>query len=529
MKKEVNNRQVKDFSSDESQNPLVSESASVIKNYLSETRWLVAALKESPELSYEILRVLSVTKDNSRILGFTPIYKIYRALENLYKAVIDEKTVFNENLKVLLEKVSSKISEMCGFIEKGEIEELMECDIRPYLLYLDKAEAGEIFNAEALGKKKENQTLIQESCDENAGKDSLVHIQSSKLGQLVTSHEEMIARSYIIMNQVEILKNAIRDGDMRTARDSYKQIALDTQNLQSSLLLSHDQLMGLIKDDVFLAQHQDFQGFFVFANGRKYLIPAEFVDDVVTENPMNYAEKQNQKFLVYIQENESGSEKNREEIPVYSLGSLLPGEAVRGHAVMDSIIIVSYQSQKIGIIVDSIHKFVSLIQKPMPPAFEHFPILKGLAFDEKYDMIPILYIPEILKRFRAMRPYDVKKFESMVKKHVNRVLIVEDSETTRLVERTILEGNGFLVDEAVDGIEAMSKIKENQFDLIICDDEMPRMDGEIFLDNVRRMENYAKVSVIAVSNREIPKADVFIAKSDFKRDNLIQKIKEVLI
>ena len=110
-----------------------------------------------------------------------------------------------------------------------------------------------------------------------------------------------------------------------------------------------------------------------------------------------------------------------------------------------------------------------------------------------------------------------------------KILIVEDSETTRQILTTILSENGFYADSVSDGIEAIEMLKSKQFDLIVTDDEMPRMDGEIFLDNVRRMENYAKVSVIAVSNREIPKADVFIAKSDFKRDNLIQKIKEVLI
>ena len=516
------------FSQGEKRLPISDAASSVIKNYLSETRWLSAALKENPGVWSGILRVLSITKDNSRILGFTPVYKIYCALENLYKAVIDGKTLFNENVLVLLSKVSDKISEMCDLIENGDIDSLLETEIRPYLLYLDKAEAGEIFSAEHLGAKAEEKRIAADERVQPEKSDTLVQIHSSKIANLVSVHEEMIARSYIIMNQVEILKNALRDGDMRTARDSYKQIASDSQNLQGSLLISLDQLMSFIQDDAFLAQHQDFQGFFVFANGRKYLIPSEFVIDVVTESPLNYEEKQNQKFLVYIQENESGTEQNREEIPVYSLASLLSGKAAGAKSVMDSIIIVKFQSQKIGIIVDSMHKFVSLIQKPMPSAFEHFPILKGLAFDEKYDLIPILYIPEVLKRFRAMRPYDVKKFEAAVKKRAKHALIVEDSENTRMIERMILQDNGFVVSEAADGIEAMAKIKEMQFDLILCDDEMPRMDGEIFLDNVRRMEKCAKTPVISVSNTEIPKSDVFIAKSGFKRDDLIQKIKEVL-
>lgn len=517
---------VQNFSSAEDKAMTLNDSGAVIKNYLAETRWLAEALKEKPDFADEILRVLSITKDNSKILGFTPIYKIYKAVEDLYKSIVDEKTLFTDNLLVLLEKVSKKIFEMCDLIEKNETDELFETEIRSYLLYLDKAMAGEIFNAEHLGTKTEEKRITQKDFSHSSKEDSLVQIHLSKIAQLVNAHEEMLARSYIIMNQVELLKNALRDGDMRTVRDSYKQIASDSQNLQGSLLLSHDQLMNLIQDDAFLAQHQDFQGFFVFANGRKYLIPSEFVVDVVTESPLNYEEKQSQKFLVYIQENESGSEKNREEIPVYSLSSVLSGQPAKVKSVLDSIIIVQFQSQKIGIIVDSMHKFVSLIQKPMPPAFKNFPVLKGLAFDEKYDLIPILNIPGILKRFRAMRPYDVKKFESVIKKRASHALIVEDSETTRMIERMILEDNGFVVSEAADGIEAMTKIKEIHFDLILCDDEMPRMNGEIFLDNVRRMEKYASVPVISVSNTKIPKSDDFIAKSDFKRDELIQKIKE---
>ena len=189
---------------------------------------------------------------------------------------------------------------------------------------------------------------------------------------------------------------------------------------------------------------------------------------------------------------------------------------------------MNFQKQKVGIIVDEMQKFVSVIKMPMPRCFKYFPILKGLAFDEKYDMIPILYLPMIIKKFRALRGYDVKKFEASTRKHINHALVVDDSETTRLIEHTILKGYGFYVEEAFDVIDALEKIKTNQFDLILCDDKMPRMNGEIFLDNVRRLENYKKIPVIALSNSPIPKADIFISKSGFKRDYLIQKIKELL-
>lgn len=520
--------------------PTTSENGNVIKNYLAETRWLSQTLKTQPEMTQEILRVLSITRDSSLLLGFTPVYRLYKATEDLYKAIIDGKAVFSDNLYFLINETADKISEMCDMIEQGRMNDLFEVNVKPYLLYLDKAVAGELFNAMSLASGSHEQTLLlqQQMAEEDRQAEAKrkekekipekITLDSSKISDLVNQHQEMIARSYIIINQIETLKEAIFEDNKKLIRDTSKQLSADAQNLQANLLLSHEQILSFVHEDSFLAKHQDFHGFFVFANNRKYMIPSEFVIDVISESPSNYIEKQNQKFVVYVQENEMGNEKNREEIPVYSLSSLLPGIPVTELPVMDTILLVNFQSQKVGIIVDEMQKFVSVIKMPMPRCFKYFPILKGLAFDEKYDMIPILYMPMIIKKFRSMRGYDVKKFEASTRKHINHALVVDDSETTRLIEHTILKGYGFYVEEAFDGIDAMDKIKGNQFDLIICDDKMPRMNGEIFLDNVRRLENYKKVPVIALSNSPIPKADIYISKSDFKRDILIQKIKELL-
>ena len=520
--------------------PVTSENGNVIKNYLAETRWLAHTLRTQPEMTQEILRVLSITRDSSLILGFTPVYRLYKATEDLYKAIIDGKTVFSDNLFLLINETADKLSEMCDMIEQGRMNELFDVNVKPYLLYLDKAVAGELFNAMSLSEDNKEKTLLlqqkmeeeeREAEEKRKEKEKIpekITLDSSKISELVNQHQEMIARSYIIINQIETLKEAIFEDNKKLIRDTSKQLSADAQNLQANLLLSHEQILSFVHEDSFLAKHQDFHGFFVFANNRKYMIPSEFVIDVISESPSNYIEKQNQKFVVYVQENEMGNEKNREEIPVYSLSSLLPGTPITELPVMDTILLVNFQSQKVGIIVDEMQKFVSVIKMPMPHCFKYFPILKGLAFDEKYDMIPILYLPMIIKKFRSMRGYDVKKFEASTRKHINHALVVDDSETTRLIEHTILKGYGFYVEEAFDGIDAMEKIKVNQFDLIICDDKMPRMNGEIFLDNVRRLETYKKVPVIALSNSPIPKADIYISKADFKRDILIQKIKELL-
>lgn len=519
----------------------MKELSKPVQCYLQETRYLIDELENNPKSFKSILRFLSMTKDNSRMLGFTPAYKLYKALEDIYKALCDGKLVYSDNVSLLLILVAHKLVECCYIIENenSDLTELLEMDVRPYLLYCDKAVAGEIFDPHYLLAHAELMTEIKsrtkkkpavEKEKKKKTSEETLKISSEKIAHIINLHEEMISRTYIIGNQVAMLKNALAENDIHAVNETYKLLAVDSQNLQNTLLIAHENLLSLIQDESFLKNHQECFGFFVTANEEKYLIPSEFIFDVICESPKNYEIKQNQKIVKYVVENENGEqeESDIEEIPVYSLSSLFPGQKAKKMNLLDTILIVDYQSQRIGIIVDAVQKFVSVIKKNMPPAFEKFGALKGVAFDERYDMIPILHVPEIMKRFRSLRGYDVKKYEAVTKKHINKILIVEDSETTRQIERTILLANDFLVEEAVDGIEAMELLKKKQFDLIMCDDEMPRMNGEILLDNIRRMEKYTDVPVVAMADKPLAKADAFVSKSDFTRDNLIQILKRML-
>jgi two-component system chemotaxis response regulator CheY len=67
-----------------------------------------------------------------------------------------------------------------------------------------------------------------------------------------------------------------------------------------------------------------------------------------------------------------------------------------------------------------------------------------------------------------------------------RVLVTDDSAMARRWYRHILEGAGFVVEEALNGIEALEKVLAADFDLILVDVNMPRMDGMTFLRTLRR-------------------------------------------
>jgi len=71
---------------------------------------------------------------------------------------------------------------------------------------------------------------------------------------------------------------------------------------------------------------------------------------------------------------------------------------------------------------------------------------------------------------------------------MKRILIVDDAATVRMYHRNILEGAGYAVDEAINGIEALEKALQNPFDLYLVDINMPKLDGYGFLSQLRREE-----------------------------------------
>ena len=69
-----------------------------------------------------------------------------------------------------------------------------------------------------------------------------------------------------------------------------------------------------------------------------------------------------------------------------------------------------------------------------------------------------------------------------------KILVVDDEKAIRSALKDILSFEGFEVEEAVDGVEAIKKIKENEYDCILCDIKMPKMDGVEVLEAVKKIK-----------------------------------------
>jgi len=118
-----------------------------------------------------------------------------------------------------------------------------------------------------------------------------------------------------------------------------------------------------------------------------------------------------------------------------------------------------------------------------------------------------------------------------------RILVVDDSITTRTLEQSILEAAGYDVLSAVDGSEGWRLLQEQGCDLLVADIEMPRMDGFQLCEAIRGSKRFGKLPVILVTAMETPAhrsrglevgADAYIGKSSFDQQHLLDTIQQLL-
>jgi two-component system, chemotaxis family, chemotaxis protein CheY len=110
-----------------------------------------------------------------------------------------------------------------------------------------------------------------------------------------------------------------------------------------------------------------------------------------------------------------------------------------------------------------------------------------------------------------------------------RALVVDDAGLVRTYYRDILERNGYHVDEALNGVEAMEKLLQNEFDFVIVDVNMPLMDGNSFLKILRRQALPLSSIPAIVASTESEDHDMAAARAAGANHYLVKPLREEIL
>ncbi|MDI6703893.1 MAG: hybrid sensor histidine kinase/response regulator [bacterium] len=230
-----------------------------------------------------------------------------------------------------------------------------------------------------------------------------------------------------------------------------------------------------------------------------------------------------------------------ETLPLVRLKDILGLEDVFESEERDdklNVVIITFQEQKIGFLVDEVISEQEVVIKSLDKILRKQEFVTSSTILGGGEVVIILHIPDLVKSARLLKSrvrFGVK--EGSKKVGTRRILVVEDSLTTRELEKGILEGAGYEVEVASDGEEAMNKVKERSFDLIVTDIKMPRMDGFELTRRLKSDDRYKDIPVVIVTAREKEEdrekgaevgAQTYVVKSRFSQEDLLDTIERLI-
>lgn len=231
---------------------------------------------------------------------------------------------------------------------------------------------------------------------------------------------------------------------------------------------------------------------------------------------------------------------NNRPMPLVNLGAMLdiPGAASRG----DTMTIVALQSadKAVAFEVDRLHSEIELVLKPLGRELESTPCVAGAALLGSGEVIIILDANDLVRKASgSMLPLRRGSYPTAVRPEARRlrVLVVDDSITTRTLEKNILEAVGFEVFVAIDGAEAWDMLLETSPDVVISDVEMPNMNGLELTRRVKNNPHTQDIPMILLTSLSKPEqreeglragADAYLVKSRFDQGELLETIRSVI-
>jgi len=258
----------------------------------------------------------------------------------------------------------------------------------------------------------------------------------------------------------------------------------------------------------------------VEAEAQTFAFPAAAVERVVRITPS----------AISLVDQGHAFELDGKPVPVFRLGENLGLESTPAQRERLIAVVLASSARRAAFIVDRIVDEQELVARSLGDHLKTLRNISGATVLSDGRVAPILNAGELLAGAISSRSGDFASSAEQRQQKSRRVLVVDDSVTTRTLEKSILEAAGYDVTVATDGVEALERLSRMSFDLVLSDVQMPRVDGLALVRAIRQDARLKALPVVLVSSLDSQEqraagleagADAYLSKGEFEQGLLL--------
>ena len=273
-----------------------------------------------------------------------------------------------------------------------------------------------------------------------------------------------------------------------------------------------------------------FKGILVQAGGQIFVAPTSSVERVTRVRRDEIATVENRETICH---------KGQSLAFAWLADALeLPRRETKESAVQQEVLILSAASQRLAFGVEAVMHEQEVLVKPLAKPLLRVRNIAGATVLGSGTPVLILKVADLFKSAARVAARGARReAPTALAGRVHPLLVVDDSVTSRMLLKNILESAGYPVTTAGDGVDAMTALQRGDFDLVVSDIEMPRMDGFELTAKIRADKQLAELPVVlvtALGSREHHErgidagANAYIVKSGFDQRDLLDVIRRLV-
>lgn len=226
-------------------------------------------------------------------------------------------------------------------------------------------------------------------------------------------------------------------------------------------------------------------------------------------------------------------------MPIVPLASLLGRTFSPQKERSPLAVIMAVAEQRLALLVDDVLTEQELVIKPLGTPLRRVHNIAGAALMGDGKPVVVLNAADLVRAAKGIHKqvFSIKQDEVEEEKPKTRILVVDDSITTRTLEKSILETAGYEVITATDGLQALQRLQEYTVELVVSDVEMPNMDGITLTRELRSNAAFEYLPIILVTSLEskadrergmMAGANAYIVKRGFDQGELLKTIEQLV-